>query len=223
MSIGRDSMSKNLQLQLDSNPRIQGLEKFIADLEREYFSKVIVRNCTPFIQDNNLIIELDCPLKLTELVHQIKNGCCGFNTCDHSTGERFSALENAHKELSLKNDSEIEIEEFSIFLSDCSLIIKKIYHQSIVEQLVNIFDALSEHLDHLTNKFTEVPFEIYVPVFEEDLFENDTKIANVEQNKNERKDYFSYWGLYFDSDLEAAIYELPKKRIISGDLYMLNH
>ena len=216
-------MSKNLHLRLDNNPRIPGLEKFIADLEREYFSKVTVRNCTPFINDNNLVIELDCPLKLVELVHQIKTGCCAFGTWDDCTEEHLSSLEKAHFELCLKNDSDIEIEEFSIFLADCSIIIKKIYSQSIVEQLVNIFEALSEHLDNLTKKSREVPFEIYVPVFEEDLLENDIKIANVEQNLNERKDYFGYWGLYFEGDVDAVIYELPKKRIISGELYMLNH
>lgn len=223
MSIGRDSMSNNLRLQLDDNIRIHGLGKFIADLEREYFSRVTVRNFAPDINHNNLVIELDCPLKLAELVHQIKTGCCAFNTLNENTRERVSSLEKAHFELTLKNDSEIEIEEFSIFLADCSIIIKKIYPQSIVEQLMDIFEAFSEHLELLTKELTEVPFEIYVPVFEEDLIENDIKIANVEQNNNERNDYFSYWGLYFEGDDDAFIYELPKKRIISGDLYMLNH
>ena len=223
MSIGRDSMSNNLRLQLDDNPRIHGLAKFISDLEREYFSKVTVRNLSPDINHNNLVIELDCPLRLVELVHQIKTGCCAFNTLDEITGEQISSLEMAHSELCSKNHSEIEIEEFSLFLSDCSIIIKKIYRQSIVEQLVNIFEEFSEHIESMTEKFTEVPFEIYVPVFEEDLIENEIKIANVEQDNNERKDYFGYWGLYFERDEDAVIYELPKKRIISGDLYMLNH
>ena len=223
MSIGRDSVSNNLRLQLDDNPRILGLAKFITDLERKYFSRVTVRDIKPDVNHNNLVIELDCPLRLVELVYQIKAGCCSFDTSNVKTGQCSSPLEKAYFELCLKNESEIEIEEFSIFLSDCSIIIKKIYHQSIAEQLVNIFEAFSEHLEFLTNNLTEVPFEIYVPVFEEDLLENDAKIANVEQNNNERKDYFSYWGLYFEGDEEAVIYELPKKRIINGDLYMLNH
>ena len=223
MSIGRDSMSNNLRLQLENNPRIHGLAKFNSDLEREYYSRVTVRNINPEINQNNLVIELDCPLRLVELVYQIKAGCCAFDRSDEKTGQYSSPLEKAYFELSLKNDSEIEIEEFAIFLSDCSIIIKKIYYQSITEQLVNIFEAFTEHLEFLTNTLTEVPFEIYVPVFEEDLLENDAKIANVEQNNNERKDYFSYWGLYFEGDEDAVIYELPKKRIINGDLYMLNH
>lgn len=223
MAIGRESLNKNLRLKLDDNPKIQGLAKFITDLERAYFSKVTVRNCTPFINDNNLVIELDCPLSLIELVHQIKCGGCCSSGLEDNTGHQISYLEKAHDELCLKNDSDIEIEEFSLFLTDCSIIIKKIYKGSIVEQLVNIFEAFSEHLESLTNRLTEIPFEIYVPVFEEDLIENDIKIANVEQSNNERKDYFGYWGLYFEEDIEAVIYELPKRRIISGDLVMLNH
>ena len=53
--------------------------------------------------------------------------------------------------------------------------------------------------------------------------ENDINIANIEQANNEKKDYFKYWGLYFDNQEEAVIYELTKKRIISGELHMLNH
>ena len=223
MSIGGDSISNNLRLQLDNNPRIQGLAKFITDIERDYFSQVIVRNIKPDMNHNNLVVELNCPLRLVELVYQIKAGCCTYDTSDEKQGQCSSPLEKAYFELSLKNETEIEIEEFALFLSDCSIIIKKIYPRSITEQLVNIFEAFSNHLEFLTNNLSEVPFEIYVPVFEEDLVENDTKIANVEQNNNERNDYYSYWGLYFEGDEDAAIYELPKKRIINGDLYMLNH
>lgn len=223
MASGRNGTGNNLRLKAISNMDIWGLSKFISDLERDYFSEVSIRDFTPDIYHNNLVIELDCPLRLVELVHQIRTGCCAFNKTDEFTGQRASPLEKAHFELSLKNESEIEIEEFSIFLADCSIIIKKIYRQSIKEQMVNIFDALSEHLEYLTEKLTKVPFEIYVPVFEEDLLENDAKIANVEQNNNDRKDYFGYWGLYFEGDEEAYIYELPKKQIINGDLYMLNH
>jgi hypothetical protein len=76
---------------------------------------------------------------------------------------------------------------------------------------------------YFTKKFTETPYEIYIPVFEEDHFENDTKLKNIRIGNNNKKDYFEYWGLYFDSEKDAVIYDLKNKSIIFGDLFMLNH
>ena len=50
-----------------------------------------------------------------------------------------------------------------------------------------------------------------------------TKIAQIEQAHNDKKDYFGYWGLYFESEEDGVIYDLPRKRIITGELHMLDH
>lgn len=223
MPIDRDSISNNLRLHLDNNPRINGITKFKSDLERDYFSRITVRNCNPTAEIINLIIELDCPLDLSEMLLQLKKGNWARTQKDPFTEIPISPLDNALFELQLLNDPLLDVEEFSIFLDDCSIIIKKIYHQSIQEQLVEIFEELCIHLEELTKNIIETPSEIYIPVFEEDLFHNDVKIANIEQANNDRVDYFKYWGLYFDNQEDAAIYELGKRCIFNGELYMLNH
>jgi hypothetical protein len=48
-------------------------------------------------------------------------------------------------------------------------------------------------------------------------------LSNQRAEKISNKDYFSFWGLYFDSEEDAVIYDLSNKSFISGDLYMLNH
>ena len=223
MAIDRDRISSNLRLNLDNNPRISGLRKFRRDMEREYFSRVKVRNCTPDLNHISLVIEMDCPFNLREMSTHLKEGRWARTHRDPFTGLPISPLDNALFELQLLNEPLLDVEEFSIFLNDCSIIVKKIYQHSIQEQLADIFEAISLHIDKLTSNFQHIPYEIYVPVFEEDLIENDINIANIEQANNEKKDYFKYWGLYFDNQEEAVIYELTKKRIISGELHMLNH
>ncbi|MEN8797637.1 MAG: hypothetical protein ABF293_00220 [Flavobacteriaceae bacterium] len=223
MSIERDSINKNLHLRLDHNPRIDGLQKFRKILEREYFSDVTVRNCALEPQSINLIIELDSPYGLIEMHQHLMEGNLGRTQNDPFTGLPISPLDSSLFELQLLNDQLVDVEEFSIFLADCTIVIKKIYPQSIQEQLANIFNSFRDHFIPMTQEYTRIPNEIYIPVFEGDLSENELVLTRIEQANNNIKDYFNYWGLYFDYQEDAAIYELEKKSIFNGDLYMLNH
>ncbi|MGB5692889.1 MAG: hypothetical protein WBM43_09810 [Flavobacteriaceae bacterium] len=223
MSIERNSIYNNFRLQLDRNPRINGLTKFRKILERDYFSDVTIRNCNLEGQNINLIIELDSPYGLEDMHQHLREGNLGCKQSDPFTGLPISPLDSALFELQLLNDPLIDVEEFSIFLSDCNIVIKKIYPQSIQEQLANIFRALEDHLILMIDDCIKIPNEIYIPVFEEDLSENDVVLSNIEQANNNIKDYFNYWGLYFDFQEDASIYDLEKKSIFNGDLYMLNH
>lgn len=223
MSIERYRTDKNLFLPLDQNPRISGLQRFRKILERDYFSDVTIRNCSLDANNINLVIELDAPYGLVELCQQLKDGNLGCTKNDPFSGNPISPLDSALFELQLLNDSLIDVEEFSVFLSDCLIVVKKIYPQSIQEQLGNIYNTLKEHLILMTEGFNKIPNEIYIPVFEEDLSENDQVLAKIEQANNNIKDYFNYWGLYFDFQEDAVIYDLENKSIFNGDLYMLNH
>ncbi|MBT8181380.1 MAG: hypothetical protein KJO53_07310, partial [Eudoraea sp.] len=129
----------------------------------------------------------------------------------------------ALKKLNKLNSRRIDIEELSIFAKDCSIIIKNIFENSIEEQLRQILQTIAEHYVYFSKRLTETPYEIYIPVFEEDLFENESKLKNIRAGNNKKKDYFKYWGLYFESEKDALIYDLKNKSIIYGDLFMLNH
>lgn len=210
-------MKRNFEVELDDNPQIKGLKQFKDQLEKDYYSDVQIRDCSTVSNVCYLIIELKCNLRLEEAVYLLKQEGWGSKQASKSClKEAIGVLEN-------QNSFDIQVEEFSLFLLDTSIIIKRIHQRSIEEQLYALLYEIAEHHPSITKKSAETPYEIYIPVFEEDILENDRKITAIEEGKNESKDYFTYWGLYFDSENDAVIYELPKRRIFSADLFMLNH
>ena len=222
MPIHLDNFKNNLKLQLDNNPQLNGLDAFKRSLEKDYFAEVTICNCSPDKNIGNLVIEMECNIDLVEVLFHSQKGTWGeiITKVGCLTTTSFS---KALTELQQLNEQPIDVEELSIFLKDSSIILKKIYQHSIQEQLGDIVNAIAENYVHLTKGLTEAPYEIYIPVFEEDLWENDNKLSNIKSGNNSRNDYFAFWGLYFDSEEDAVIYDLCNKSIISGDLYMLNH
>ena len=222
MSMHRECFSRNLEVILDNDPNIKGIAEFKSQLERDYFGEVQVRNCRTKPDQVNLIIELDSNFSFREIIFFLKNKDWG-NRNGQCTGIDITNFSKAINNLRTVNDLAIDVEEFSLFLTDSSIIIKKIYHNSIEEQISKLLDYLVEHYGSITKNQTETPYEVYIPVFEEDLLQNDVKIMAIEQGQNDKTDYFGFWGLYFESEDDAVIYELSNKRIITGELLMLNH
>jgi len=219
----QDNFRYNLKLKLDDNPQIVGLDEFRKSLEKDYFSNVAIRNCSSDSARQNLVIEMDCNFNLVEVLSHLQKGTWGRICSTPNSWSKSSPFSNALKTLNKLNNRGIDVEELSIFLRDTSIIIKNIFENSIEEQLRQILQTIAEHYVYFTKNFTETPYEIYIPVFEEDHFENDTKLKNIRIGNNNKKDYFEYWGLYFDSEKDAVIYDLKNKSIIFGDLFMLNH
>jgi hypothetical protein len=219
----QDNFRYNLKLKLDDNPQIKGLVEFRKSLEKDYFSNVAIRNCSSDSVRQNLVIEMDCNLKLVEILFHLQKGTWGKMYPAQNSWSKSSPFSNALKNLNKLNNRGIDIEELSIFLRDSSIVIKNIYENSIEEQFGKILHTIAKHYVYFTKRLTETPYEIYIPVFEEDHFENDNKLKNIRNGNNNKKDYFEYWGLYFDSEKDAVIYDLKSKSIIFGDLFMLNH
>ncbi|MCW5516565.1 hypothetical protein [Muriicola sp. Z0-33] len=223
MRIDQNNFKSNLKLKLDSNPQIIGLDAFKRSLEKEHFSEVSIFNCSPNTQFAKLVIEMKCKIELVEVLFHAQKGTWGAISEDYESTAVATAFSNSLIELQRLNTLPIDIEELTIMLDDSLIIIKKIYHNSIQEQLGNIIKTIAENYVHLTKGLTEAPYEIYIPVFEEDFPENDDRLNNINSGNSSKKDYFAFWGLYFDSEEDAVIYDLCNKSIISGDLYMLNH
>lgn len=196
--------------------KIEGLDSFKNNLEKHFFSQVSIRDYTNESATTRLVLELNCNFGLTEMLHHLNSGTWGnFDSKSLSFTHMLEMLRES-------NDSSIEIEELSIFLKDTSIVINEIYNESIPEQLEAILSSVSENFGHFTKGLKEIPYEIYVPVFEENLLENDSTTMNIKSGNNKIKDYFKYWGLYFYSEDDALIYDLKNNTIISGDLHMLN-
>ena len=217
MTAYRNSLCCNLDIELDNNPQINGLEQFKRQLENDYFSDAQVRDCCSNATSCSLIIELSCGLSLHEAVLMLDEKNWGMQR--HGK----TALQDAVAMLQLQNELDIKIEEFTIHLRDTSIIIKRIYPKSIEEQLCKLLHEIAEHYIDITKASTETPYEIYIPVFEEDMWENDIQLEAIERANNNHSDYFSYWALYFESEDDATIYELSERRMISGELHMLDH
>ena len=86
-----------------------------------------------------------------------------------------------------------------------------------------IFTEIGNHYVYFTKGLTEIPYEIYISVFEDNFLEGDIVATEIERRGKNKKEYFSFWGVYFHSADDAIIYDLKNSCLISGDLHMLNH
>ncbi|WP_299536481.1 hypothetical protein [Ulvibacterium sp.] len=213
MSFHLDNFRDNPHFKFNKDFQIRGLESFKNDLEKHFFSKAGVCN---YISDKNeslLAIELNCNLTLVELLFYFNRGDWG--------KEGFLASHLRH--LAKTNGTVVDVDELSILLKDTSIVINRIYDQSIAQQFENILTEIAHHYVHFTKGLSEVPYEIFVPVFEETNLETNTSFLNMAHGNNSKNDYFKYWGVYYLSQDDPSIYDLESLSLISGDLYMLNH
>lgn len=218
MPLYLDSFKNNPPEGFNSDVKIEGLETFQKSLEKYFFSEVTVRNCSSSKSPLHLAIELDCNLSLVEMLFHFNKGTWGNLRQEKSS---FSKLLDG---LVQQNHKVVDVEEFTLFLKDTAIVINKIFNQSIPEQLASIFTNIGKHYVHFSKGLTETPYEIYIPVFEEERgVGNDTLLQNIEAGNHTKKDYYKYWGLYCDSEDDAVIYDLKHNKIENGDLFMLNH
>ncbi|MEM9001762.1 MAG: hypothetical protein AAGB24_15995 [Bacteroidota bacterium] len=202
---------------------IIGLDAFRKKLEKEFFSETTI-DCAPntYGSSTDLIVRLHCNFGLTESLFQLNNGNWGGFQSDN---RHLSPFEKSIRELNAKNDVPIDIMEFTIHFKDTSLVIAKIYPQSIIQRLGTILVTISENFVYFTKGLTEMPFEIFIPVFMEEGITSSANMLEIGKGKNKQRGYLDYWGLYFDSDIneDASIYDVKKKGIIKGDFFLLNY
>jgi len=195
----------------------EGLRRFTKNLEKHFFSQVTIRNCSHTKDVIKLVIELDCNFGLLEALHHFeKNAWGNFESLESSFSGALSTLKE-------NSNLQIKVEEFSLFFKDTSIIINSIYDLSIAQQLKNIFSQLSEHTVHFTKGLSAIPYEIYIPVFEDDVIEDEnTLLMDIRSGNKNGQDYYSFWGLYYYSEDDALVYDLKNQTIIKGKLQMLN-
>ncbi len=211
-----DDFKNNLPIGPNEEFYLVGLDSFKKNLEKHFFSEVNICNNPQNEWGCNLVIELNCNIDMFETVLNFDHGNWG------SFGQNQFSIKEGLNTLMELNKIPIQIDEFSIFLEDTTIIINKIYEQSISDQLENILITLSMNYFQLTKGLTEIPYEIYVPVFEENHDENASLLGGIQTGNNIKKDYFNFWGLYFESKDDADIFAFESSLIVKGDLYMLN-
>lgn len=208
----------NQKIQLEHNPNIIGLQNFKQQLEKFYFVDVSIRNLPSLTNRVNLVIELDCTYSLKEVLYFLKE-----NTLEKAATRITSPIYLEFKKLCIKNPELIDIEELSIFFNDTSIIIKRIFQNSIPNQLKNIFKDILGHYNQYTKQNSDIPFEIFIPVIEEaeDQFNNNSLLSNS-TNSSPNYNYCNYWGLYYDSHNAAIIYDLKGKSLFNAKLDLLD-
>ncbi len=212
MLLNPEDFNHNLGTRNFKNASFSGLNTFVKNLEKHFFSKVSIRENASNCEKINLVIELSCDLTLWELIHQHDTGNWGtFNQSKYSLSNEISTLGSI-------NGIQIDVDEFSITLKDTTVIVDKIYNQSIGEQLDYILLELGMHYVHYTKGYSEVPYEIFVAVFVENLMECELNMFNSKKTQN----YKSFWAIYFESEIDAVIYDVQKSTFLYEDLYMLN-
>jgi len=205
---------------------IRGISFFKKRLEQLYFSDVIIRNSDSTGEKAKLIIEISCNFSLRQGMSNFKAGIWAQLQNDPKQKGMNSEFHALIKQLQDKNDFLIEVEEFSLLFNDCNVIINQLYKQSIPEQLNNILVELAKYFSVLAKGMKRVPYEIFIPVFEEGVNtytdDKETLLPKVSTVAHEASDYFNFWALYFDNHEDAFMFSLQKGGIINGELNMLS-
>lgn len=190
---------------------IGGLEEFKKAIELGFFSDVTLKTSGTDNQKLDLVVELDCPLNLLDILGHFNKGLWGSNETTRSVlTQSFNILLEQNKEL------EIDIQEFTLYLKDTNVIIKNIYRHSIPEQFNNIITEIAQHYVSITKGLTEQPEEIFIPVFEDPL--TNPFDGHFQEKLPQPTSYNEYWGIYLDTAEEGEIFDVRQKKFISANL-----
>lgn len=203
---------------LKASVSTDGLDDFIKVLEKDFYAEVKVQCHYHTSNDKtDLILNLYCNFGLTESLHHFNKGNWGGFSCDVKGEKRIASFDAAFQKLSNDNNNAIDISELSLHFRDTSIVVSRISDYSIPEQLAAIIFKTSAHFVYLTKGLTEMPYEIFVPVFED----HTRSVLELEKSK---KGYFDYWGLYFDDDLQhdVIVYNLKTKQLRKEDFFLLD-
>lgn len=203
---------------LRTYPALNGLDDFRNTLEKDFFAEVKIQSLSNAeSKTTDLILEFYCNFGITESLHYFNNGSWGGFTPSKKNQSIESSLQIAFNGLRECNNTAVDIMEASIHFKDTSIIISRLYNFSISEQIGDIILKVSEHFVYFTKGLTEMPYEIFVPVFE------DKKLNGLGPEDNHASSYFDFWGLYFENDAQhdVMVYNLDTKQLQKEDFFLL--
>ena len=197
-------------------PIFEGMKEFVRRVERDFFAQVVVGYCSSCPEHGSeLRLDIFCNFGLTESLHHFNRGDWGEI---HHNDDKVSpsSFQEAFKELINQTSTRLDIAELSLHFKDTTIIITKIYEFSIPEQLTQIISVLSEHFVHITKGMTEMPYEIFIPIFEDK--------GQFSRALHEPIGYFDFWVLYFEEGEEHhdLIYCLRDKTLHQEKLFLLD-
>ncbi len=215
MSLFLDSFS-NLPVGRTEKVDLDGVATFKKEIEKYFFAEAIVRKNNSESSKTELILELRCNFSLADAISFFKKELFTEPKSGIADLPRFIS------HLQKKNKSPIDISEFSMIMTDTTFVVQKIYKKSILEHWNNILHQLIDQYDTMVNSLNEIPYEIFVPVFNENRLRTNTKSSFNKYALVSAKDYFNYWGLYFESEPDGIVYDVRTSSLVFNELYILN-
>lgn len=187
-----------------------GLDKFKNKLEKHFFAQISIRRCiTCSDTDIRLVIEAKGTIDFACSVKHFRTDVIS----DPGYNSRF--LLKALAELQHLNTQPIDIEELAFTMSDTSIIVQRVGNLSVPRQYDNIMRIVMNDYKYIISQIREVPLEIHIPVLGYgDTTENNNEILSSINYQTSDKDYFAFWGLYFNSEEEAIIYDVENSDFI---------
>lgn len=196
-----------------------GLRSLERIMERDFFAETTVDVHSDHEGKVDLVIHLNCNFGLTESLFHLNNGNWGnFQSCI-SGDVRISPFHTALLELENDNGIVVDIKELSVHLRDTSIIVSRLPNCQIQDNLESILESVSENFVHFTKGLTEMPYEIFVPVYEE----TENSFSRSVEKHDRKPDYLEFWGLYFEGEDDSLVYDVKNKAIIKqSDFFLLN-
>ncbi len=216
MSI-RKKTSHPINLKALYNGKPKGLDALKRSLERDFFAETTIAIHPNSATKVDLVIHLDCNFGLTESLFHLNNGNWGNFQYSISGSVCTSPFHSGLLELKNENGVVFEIKELSFHLRDTSIIISRLPNCEIQDNLESILDAVSANFVHFTKGLTKMPYEIFVPVYEE----TENCFSCSERKHNKKPDYLEFWGLYFEDEADSSIYDVQNKTIIEQSSFFL--
>jgi hypothetical protein len=116
----------------------------------------------------------------------------------------------------------IDIEELRLEFQDSIVAIDSTFSDAIPSQLGPLLLAIADSYSCITLASGETPFEIRIPVLEDQsegricrfraVLEVDEMLATATA-----KDYFGFWGLWYDYSRQFRVYDVQRKLLIDDE------
>ena len=199
-----------------------GIDEFQRELDGEYLTAVHGRP-GPLGGLYQLTVEFVTNLTLKDVASFLAAGVAYDLMKSGSKQLLLRPFLNAYDKLKNRNaNHRVGIDRLTFNFGDAILVIDVSYPGVISDQLGPLFESLASNYPHFILSSGEVPFQIYVPVFEDDapdricrfreLLEVDEVLA-----KRTSVDYFGYWGLWYDFSSEFRVYDVQQRLLLNEE------
>ncbi|WP_047415431.1 hypothetical protein [Cellulophaga sp. Hel_I_12] len=222
MTPKKNPLNNNLKFGSQHDLKSFVFQDFRRIIEKEFFCDLAIHYSEKANHNIDLILELKLNFELQQGLPIIAVRNTDDLNFHLNTNSDYLFL-NRLQQLAEQSSHKIDIEELTIVFTDCSLIIHRIFNQSIISQVRNIIQKIDDNQLNLTKGFTEVPYEIHIPVFEEKPLYGEINLLKFKTEETKICDYYKFWAVYFEHKIDASFYDVANNEIFDGDLTMINY